>query len=384
MKPLVPKTDNALLNKLYSDTFPIARRREEVMGYAGSALFGRASEAVFCPAEIALHRLGTQRESLAIPNPSYGQAPDLYLHEYHDVFFAHGVPFDMKGTAIRDGARFSSKRPFIFTKFSDAKVLDDNWGYLPKIKIKNISTIDVPCYLCGVSSDHFGHAVVEEIIALYQLDLVPEAHILSAVKPCDAFIQMAEGLGISRDRIIVAPDACLVKQLFIPTRPRDFYNTAYAAIDIWNRVVECYNEFDGSPNTSVYLSRRNTMNRRLLNEAAVENFFKDYGFEVAYPEELSVPEKVRLLSRAERVVGAVGSTMLNVLFSKHFKTMNTLYLMGWKLLEHAFLESLYGKKYYYVTNPDMRTDTSSNDDWILPLEELDLAMQQWLGLEQVS
>ncbi len=64
----------------------------------------------------------------------------------------------------------------------------------------------------------------------------------------------------------------------------------------------------------VYLSRRNTSMRVLLNERALERALERRGFRIIRPETLSVAEQIAAVRGAEVVVGASGAQLANALF----------------------------------------------------------------------
>jgi len=69
------------------------------------------------------------------------------------------------------------------------------------------------------------------------------------------------------------------------------------------------------PGRRLYLSRRHTSKRRLGNEAAVEQLFRQRGFEVVHPEQLSFRDQVALFAGAAAVVGPHGAAFANLVFA---------------------------------------------------------------------
>ncbi|MDF2803946.1 MAG: glycosyltransferase like family protein [Anaerocolumna sp.] len=64
----------------------------------------------------------------------------------------------------------------------------------------------------------------------------------------------------------------------------------------------------------IFISRKNSSNVRLCNEEDVIDLFKQYGFEVIYPEELSFSEQAEIFSKAEYVAGTSGAAFTNVIY----------------------------------------------------------------------
>ena len=65
----------------------------------------------------------------------------------------------------------------------------------------------------------------------------------------------------------------------------------------------------------IYMSRRNTYNARLENQDIVEQIFSEYGYEIIFPETMSFPEKLKIISEAEFIAGPYGAGFTNVLFA---------------------------------------------------------------------
>jgi hypothetical protein len=65
----------------------------------------------------------------------------------------------------------------------------------------------------------------------------------------------------------------------------------------------------------IYISRRQTRYRRLVNEAEVERVLGDFGFETFIFEDLSFREQVELMGQAEAIVSTSGAGLVNLLFA---------------------------------------------------------------------
>jgi hypothetical protein len=80
---------------------------------------------------------------------------------------------------------------------------------------------------------------------------------------------------------------------------------------VWNRVGVTSPE----GTERIYLSRRLAKYRQLLNEDEVEACLGSYGFKTYMPETMSVPDQIRLFSRAEAVVSIHGAGLANLIFA---------------------------------------------------------------------
>lgn len=64
----------------------------------------------------------------------------------------------------------------------------------------------------------------------------------------------------------------------------------------------------------IYLSRSRVNTRKVLNEAAVILFLKDYGFECIHNEDLSTDEQIALFQNATHIISCHGSQLTNIIF----------------------------------------------------------------------
>jgi capsular polysaccharide biosynthesis protein len=98
-----------------------------------------------------------------------------------------------------------------------------------------------------------------------------------------------------------------------------------------------YYRQDEAASSRIYISRRFATKRRMRNEEAIEALFAKHRFKIVHPEQLSVPEQIRLFAGAEWVAGSVGSGLYGSMFSpkncrriilapSHFFTPNDLML----------------------------------------------------------
>lgn len=70
----------------------------------------------------------------------------------------------------------------------------------------------------------------------------------------------------------------------------------------------------GGKERKIFVSRKNTENARLINEADVREYFQRNGFEIVYPEEMSFEEQVELFSDAKCVVASTGAAVTNIIY----------------------------------------------------------------------
>ena len=75
-------------------------------------------------------------------------------------------------------------------------------------------------------------------------------------------------------------------------------------------------DIDVSPGSNVYISRKDTQERRVLNEDAVVDTLREYGFEPYRLADYSVAEQAILFDEADLVVGAHGAGFSNLIYTE--------------------------------------------------------------------
>ena len=97
------------------------------------------------------------------------------------------------------------------------------------------------------------------------------------------------------------------------------------------------------PSPRVFISRRQTLARRIANEDEVLAALAPLGFRACALEEMSFAEQVRLFAHAEIVVGPHGAGMMNLAFSENVKVVE---LFG-SFLQPSFSELARGLGFHY-------------------------------------
>jgi hypothetical protein len=129
----------------------------------------------------------------------------------------------------------------------------------------------------------------------------------------------------------------------------------------------------------IYISRRNTQYRRIVNEEAVEAVFRDHGFTTYRFEELSFQEQVTLMSQAEVVASASGAALTNIMFAppgaKVFVMVEPVQisLAFWMMAEAA------GHEYWYAVGETVAGVPPPHDaDFTVPPEKVARTLEAML------
>jgi hypothetical protein len=102
-----------------------------------------------------------------------------------------------------------------------------------------------------------------------------------------------------------------------PIYHKDAYYSPKAISFFRNLVLEALNLNTESIQSfrKIYISRKNSDYRQLLNSNDIENLLIAQGFEIVFPENLSFWGQVKLFSQAKIIVGQTGAGMANLIFA---------------------------------------------------------------------
>jgi hypothetical protein len=208
-------------------------------------------------------------------------------------------------------ASFFAKRNNRFEDY-EARILDD-LVQLPDLTVDR--NIDEPIIsLCSAEPANYGSWIYRILPKLSALPADDRALFVYAHSPWQqALLQH------------FAPD-----RRFIGQYPRLSYRLADVQIPTMrnlgvnfdDRTRAFYREHAAAiPGTSdmsrIYLSRRNQPIRPMLNEAALEEELINRGFHIIHPEDLPLPDRIRVIRDAEVIVCPGGSGLFNLVFANN-------------------------------------------------------------------
>jgi len=199
----------------------------------------------------------------------------------------------------------------------------------------------------------------------WMMDALPRIHLLKASNiPYDRILvpthtrfqrECLDALGIESARVLPAVPRQHIEaeRLIVPSMPG---LTAHSPRWACQFVRESFLKSapQATPRRRIFASRQKSATRKLVNEDALVEALRRYGFEPVFPEELSFAEQVRLFDGAAIVVATHGSALTNLVFCRPGASvieifspnyMNTLY---WALANQLDLN------YHYVRGEGKR------------------------------
>ncbi len=204
---------------------------------------------------------------------------------------------------------------------------------------KNIINIDECILLTARGASNYFHWLIEVIPKLHLLDKHEKYKsiplIVEANMPEQHYELLKMLAGNTRKIIFADIDThYVVKHAVIPSRLSrlvfDYqpgYRIEYDDFRFNPIAIKYLREklIKGTPSSKsrrLYLTRKGSKLRSLVNEQEIENLFKQYGFEVVYPAKLNIDAQLKLFSSAEIIAGPSGAAFSNIIFApKNCKVM---------------------------------------------------------------
>jgi len=115
----------------------------------------------------------------------------------------------------------------------------------------------------------------------------------------------------------------------------------------------------------IYLSRRllalhRPWYRVMQNEAEVEELLRRNGFEIVYPETLSLADQIRVFSEAKCVIGPSGSGMFNTAFAPNGCRVLDIETFHYTVAQHALFYSSCAHPYAFLfATPESESETET-------------------------
>jgi hypothetical protein len=147
-----------------------------------------------------------------------------------------------------------------------------------------------------------------------------------------------ELIGLGQDRILECKPSGFVRfgeVVAVSRAMMNIYTFIPAAIDALAALAK-----PTSQRRRIYSSRARANVRHITNDAEISELLARHGFEVVYPELLSIREQIQLFAGAETVLGVHGSGLTNTIFSPPGTTVIELQPEGFRLGENAVVRTL--------------------------------------------
>ena len=151
-------------------------------------------------------------------------------------------------------------------------------------------------------------------------------------------------LGFPEEKLLKIKDGThlLCERLFVPSVSRqvpkwacDFLRDSFLPEDV------------AEPHRLIYISRKDALYRKIINEEEVEDYLRDVGFEIVQMSELTFLEQVKICAEARIVVAAHGAGLSNTVFCKNTKILE-FFSPSYVNASFRILANQCGNEYYYL------------------------------------
>lgn len=201
-------------------------------------------------------------------------------------------------------------------------------------KIENLTYIDESVILCGNHHVHFGHILLIAISRLWYIIQNPQDKRKVIFIGCEIYGKWGESatltkecyceflklFGIDENRIIFIEKPTQFKHITCPEESLNHNRWEVEGLGYTKEYPLIYCTFAKNANklcakeqtfNKIYLSHSKWGHRpeqHFLNEQIYEEFFKNRGYAIIYPEEFSITKMAYLMSNAKEVATTMGTT----------------------------------------------------------------------------
>lgn len=265
-----------------------------------------------------------------------GQAllPENYLAELNNVTVIGGsnlILADRNRIVLNDeihcdtDKRYCLKNPYI--KLSD----DDNVTVKYINRNKLIEPVGI--HFCADYSHNYYHWLIECLPRLYILDQFSDYDKMPLLHDENLTTQQLSALNImnTRDRPLIRfkkGHLYNIKKLIVPSMSSVIHDNYHSPVAydkdvlisptaihyVRNHVLQTLGCTTKNGFRKLFISRKKSEHRRLLNLEEIEALMIARGFEIVFPESLTFTNQVKLFSQAQVVVGQTGAGFANLMF----------------------------------------------------------------------
>lgn len=205
--------------------------------------------------------------------------------------------------------------------------------------------INDQCLVLSTGTNSLGHYLFESIIKLYYVKNNKDIKIIINNKISKDVIEILLSYGFKKHQILIKPifENWRIKELVFPSLA--YFEMSKQESNFLSRIdkksiYKIKNLYD-----KIYISRRDaTDSRNLINEIEIEEFLKSQGYKIILTSNVSLNDKIEILSNAKIIITPVGAGIHNVYFCKRIKAK--VILIGTQRYFHQkyFLQLSYFKK----------------------------------------
>jgi len=318
--------------------------------------------------------------------PRQMRCPEMWVARLDDVYYLpYGAPFlPDQGILINDFLVPWGPNAIGWFKFEG----EGTYKLPMEIDLTAANYIDTAFFMGHPISGDFGHFIGDCLSRLHAWQdcrkLFGQVKIIVDHAPEDTGFRerFLTGMDVSPEDIVFAQGLVRCRKLLSASTALGISRYASpTSAKLWPQVRDALADSRIQRNERIYFSRSTKSAQKLRNETEVENLFRSFGFSVLCPEDLPIEEQVSLVSNAQLVAGPAGSTMFNLAFQRHLKSV--LILLPETSVHNSEWLFLAGAKcpvYYHFGPRDMPagSQVSGADAWRVDMSQLASDVASWL------
>ena len=170
----------------------------------------------------------------------------------------------------------------------------DNYETVRSYKPSEVDYIDEEVIYAGTAFSHFGHFLLESISRLWWVIQNNKFNIKVVFlknRPFDSpFLQLLNLIGLKKENILFLEKPTKFSKVIVPEQSMCFYSYYHDEFLLpYNAILK---NIEPEKHKKIYLSRTKFSKKDLINEEYFENFYKDMGYKIVYPEQLDIKEQI--------------------------------------------------------------------------------------------
>ena len=204
----------------------------------------------------------------------------------------------------------------------------NNYEAIRSYESTNLEYQDETVLYAGIAFSHFGHFLIESLSRLWWVVKNNGSNtkiVFVKNRAFDvpfAFYELLRLIGIEKENIIFLKSPTQFKQIIVPEQSFWFASFYYKEFKApYKKILE---KITPGQYSKVYLSRTRFEKKDFVNEEYFEDFYKNKGYEIVYPETLSINEQISIISGANEIVSTIGTISHLAIFAKKGTKVITL------------------------------------------------------------
>ena len=194
-----------------------------------------------------------------------------------------------------------------------------------EIDAKNLNKLSETAIYGGIMVDHFGHFIIDTLNRLWYIikyndqnyKIVFTHYKYKEYSSRPSFQkEFLDLLGIHEERVLIIDEPTFFEKIIVPKQSVYWYSSYNKAL-----LSLIYDKLSGSVSPKsfdkIYISKTKVVESDsfLFNEEYFESFFSSQGFEVIYPEQLSVQDQIAYIAGAKIIACTSGTLSHLVMFA---------------------------------------------------------------------